>query len=66
MTCNLGCTETCKARDHGCASECPALPWQPERGHVAQELAEANAEKPIQWPAKVPLALNLSDGLGPA
>ena len=31
MTCNLGCTETCKARDHGCASECPALPWQPER-----------------------------------
>lgn len=29
MSCNLGCTDECKARLHGCASECPALPWQP-------------------------------------
>lgn len=27
--CELGCTEVCKAKEHGCASECPALPWQP-------------------------------------
>jgi hypothetical protein len=27
--CNLGCITSCKAREHGCASECPALPWQP-------------------------------------
>jgi hypothetical protein len=27
--CKLGCTITCKAKEHGCASECPALPWQP-------------------------------------
>ena len=29
MTCNLGCKTECKAKVHGCASECPALPWQP-------------------------------------
>ena len=29
MTCKLGRTDACKAREHGCASECPALPWQP-------------------------------------
>lgn len=28
--CGLGCTEVCKAKEHGCASECPALPWQPK------------------------------------
>jgi hypothetical protein len=28
--CSLGCTTECKAKLHGCASECPALPWQPE------------------------------------
>jgi hypothetical protein len=27
--CNLGCTTECKAKLHGVASECPALPWQP-------------------------------------
>ena len=27
--CNLGCVKECKARIDGCASECPALPWQP-------------------------------------
>ena len=27
--CALGCTDECKAKVHGCASECPALPWQP-------------------------------------
>lgn len=30
--CELGCVTTCKARVHGCASECPALPWQPTNG----------------------------------
>lgn len=29
MTCKLGCTTMCKAKEAGCASECPALPWQP-------------------------------------
>jgi hypothetical protein len=28
--CKLGCTTECKAKAHGCASECPALPWQPD------------------------------------
>lgn len=28
--CELGRTKVCQAREHGCASECPALPWQPE------------------------------------
>lgn len=28
-TCTLGCTVECKAEAHGCASDCPALPWQP-------------------------------------
>ena len=28
--CELGCTTECKAKTHGCASECPALPWQPK------------------------------------
>lgn len=27
--CTLGCVDECKAKMHGCASECPALPWQP-------------------------------------
>ena len=27
--CSLKCTTECIARVHGCASECPALPWQP-------------------------------------
>ena len=27
--CSLKCTTECLARVHGCASECPALPWQP-------------------------------------
>lgn len=27
--CELGCSTECKAKEHGCASECPALPWQP-------------------------------------
>ncbi len=29
QSCSLGCTTECKAKMHGCASECPALPWQP-------------------------------------
>ena len=29
MSCRLGCTTVCKAKEHGSASECPALPWQP-------------------------------------
>jgi len=29
IKCPLGCTETCKAKEHGCASECPVLPAQP-------------------------------------
>lgn len=28
--CELGCTKECKAKAEGCASECPALPWQPD------------------------------------
>ncbi len=27
--CPQGCTTECQAKVHGCASECPALPWQP-------------------------------------
>lgn len=27
--CSLGCETHCQARAAGCASECPALPWQP-------------------------------------
>lgn len=27
--CPFGCKDACKAKEHGCASECPALPWQP-------------------------------------
>lgn len=34
--CELGCTDTCKANEHGCASECPALPWQPAQPVVPQ------------------------------
>lgn len=34
--CELGCTEACKAREHGCASECPALPWQPAAPQASQ------------------------------
>ena len=30
-SCELGCKEFCKAKQHGCASECPALPWQPNQ-----------------------------------
>ncbi len=29
--CRLGCTTECQAREHGCASDCPALPWQPKQ-----------------------------------
>lgn len=28
-SCEFGCTRICKARLEGCASDCPALPWQP-------------------------------------
>ena len=36
--CALGCAESCMAKEHGCASECPALPWQPAatREHMRQ------------------------------
>lgn len=27
--CTLGCVTECLAKVNGCASECPALPWQP-------------------------------------
>jgi sugar phosphate isomerase/epimerase len=30
QSCRLGCVVECLARSHGCASECPALPWQPK------------------------------------
>lgn len=33
--CSLGCSEACRAKEHGCASECPALPWQPGAAEVA-------------------------------
>lgn len=33
--CELGCTTECKAKAHGCASECPALPWQPKPAPAA-------------------------------
>ena len=37
MSCELGCTVECKAKAHGCASDCPALPWQPSPAdaHIA-------------------------------
>jgi len=50
MTCVLKCTDVCKAKQHGCAGECPALPWQPTptpdpileavQASVRQQLAE--------------------------
>lgn len=34
--CSLNCTDACKAKEHGCASECPALPWQPTERHTIE------------------------------
>lgn len=42
--CELGCTTECKAKEHGCASECPALPWQPQP-------APARVQQPAIMPA---------------
>lgn len=36
--CKLGCKDSCNAKEHGCASECPALPWQP-----------ATQPEPVAW-----------------
>lgn len=35
-SCELGCKDFCKAKQHGCASECPALPWQPTQKEKPQ------------------------------
>ena len=34
-SCKLGCTTECKAKAHGCASECPVLPWQPDASLIS-------------------------------
>ena len=40
QSCSLGCTTECKAKMHGCASECPALPWQPPAPAEPQPVAQ--------------------------
>lgn len=42
MSCRLGCDVECKAKAHGCASECPALPWQPG-GQVEPQRCQCHA-----------------------
>lgn len=42
-SCPLGCTTECKARMHGSASECPALPNQPPFGQQAEPIREQAA-----------------------
>lgn len=43
--CALGCAELCMAKEHGCASECPALPWQPAAPASAPEAPEQQGER---------------------
>ena len=42
MSCELECKNECKAKSAGCASECPALPWQPP---VMSELSQVLAQQ---------------------
>lgn len=56
LKCELGCVEVCKAREHGCASECPALPWQPAQHQEPVGSARCpRCWEPITPPQRKPL-----------
>lgn len=43
--CEYTCKDECLAKMHGCASECPALPWQPSGNAVNKEYVAAELER---------------------
>jgi len=49
VTCSLGCKISCRAREHGCPSECPALPWQPSipEGHGVCPACSGTGRVPV-------------------
>jgi hypothetical protein len=57
--CSLGCTKVCQAKEHGCASECPALPWQPEA------VVQGGQTRVIQPPEFAPMP-SICDGMSAA